>query len=173
MGGALREDFDEGIASALGLDAQSFFDCLPGLDPMLGIVERHALHVDRAVQLGDQFSHPQRHAHIGCAALGAGAGLLPDERGGGQLPAGHAVDGVVDEDDRDGNPHLRCGDGFRQADGSQIAIALVTDDDAVGVGALVADGHGWRGHGRPGVAHIEVVVGEDRAAHRAYQNGPV
>ena len=42
MGGALRKDFDKGIASSLGLDAQGFFDGLPGLDPMLGIVERSA-----------------------------------------------------------------------------------------------------------------------------------
>jgi hypothetical protein len=58
-------------------------------------------------------------------------------------------------------------DDLRRADRRQVAIALIADHDALRTAAL----HG-RGHRRGApvrhlhVAHVEIVVTEDRATHR-------
>jgi len=65
-------------------------------------------------------------------AVGRGGGLLAGQGGGGHLAAGHAKVGIINEDDRD---VLTTGGGMDDltgADGSQIAIALVGEDDPVG-----------------------------------------
>ena len=63
---------------------------------------------------------------------------------------------------------------LRRPDRRQVAIALVADHDAVRMAAL----YRGRNRGRASmrcldIAHIEVVVREDRAADRADQNRPV
>ena len=55
------------------------------------------------------------------------------------------------------------------ADGGQIAVALVGEDDIIGTGALQARGH-CLGAAVGGLHHIagEVIVAHDRAAHRGH-----
>ncbi len=64
-------------------------------------------------------------------AVRRGLCLLRLKRGGRHLPAGHAVDGVVHEDDGDLLPAVGGVDCLRGADGQQIPIPLVGDDDGL------------------------------------------
>ena len=58
------------------------------------------------------------------------------------------------------------------ADGGQVAVALVGEDDAVGLDALDAGGHGRRAAVRRlDEVDVEVVVGQHRAAHRRDADG--
>ena len=57
---------------------------------------------------------------------------------------------------------------------AQVAVALVGDHQAVGMGALGAGGHGGSAAVRRlDVAHVEVVIGEHRAADRADEDDAV
>jgi hypothetical protein len=83
------------------------------------------------------------------------------------LPAGHAVDGVVDKEDGDVLAAVGGMDDLAHADAGEVAVALVGDDD--GIVADAADGRGHRRGAAVGaldVADVEIVVGKDRAAHR-------
>ena len=60
------------------------------------------------------------------------------------------------------------------ANGGQVAIALVGNDDLVGTGALDGRGRGGRASVRRlHVSHIEVVIGKDGAAHGSNKNGAI
>ncbi len=117
----------------------------------------------------------QRQALVaGAASPGRGRGHLADERGRRHLAAGHAINRVVDEEDADVLAAIGGMHDLRSADGREIAIALVGHDDGLGMRALERGGR--RGSASVGdlhVAHIEVVVGEDRAADRTHQDGAV
>ena len=137
------------------------------------VAQSHALDVDRSLERGQQLADVQRIAFVGRAAPpGSGRALLSQQGGRRHLSAGHAVDGVVHEDDRNVLATIGRVQNLRRADGRQIPIALVADDDALRTAPLHAGGHGRRTpmRGRD-IAHVEVVVGEDAAAHRANQDG--
>ena len=170
-----HQHFDEGIALAVALDFQRLADRLPGLLELGHVRERHARDVDRRLQLADQFRHVQRVARLQrIAPVRRGFRLLAHERGRGHLPAGHAVDRVVDEEHRQLLAAVRRLHRLVEADGRQIAVALVghhhglvfraRDARAHGRGAAVRDLH---------VARVEIVVGEHRAAHGADHDRPV
>lgn len=60
------------------------------------------------------------------------------------------------------------------ADRGQVAVALVTDDNVLGTAAFGRGGDRRRAAVRSlNIAHIEVVIREDGAAHRADQNHAV
>ena len=103
-----------------------------------------------------------------------GRARLADQRGGRHLSAGHAIDRVIDEEYGDVFTAIGGVNNLRRADRRQIAIALIADDDAVGVRPLDA-GCDRRGASvrRLHVAGIKVVVAEHRAADRRHQHGPV
>ena len=110
------------------------------LHALLGVVERDALDVDRAVELRDQLRHPQRLAHrAGRARRASSPCVWPISVVGRHLAAGHAVDGVVDEDDGDRHAELRGLEDLGEADRREVAVALVADDDRI---------RGWRACGR-------------------------
>ena len=119
-----------------------------------------------------QFGHVQREAFVaGTASEGRCRTLLADERGGSHLSARHAVDRVVDEKHGDFFAAVGGMDDLGGADGGEVTIALVRDDDLVGAGAL--DGGragGCAAVGELHVAHVEIVVSENRAADRAHEN---
>ena len=81
--------------------------------------------------------------------------------------AGHAVNGIVDEDD--GDIFISGGgvDSFGHADGSQVAVTLVGEDDVVRVAALDAGG-GSRG---AAVSRLDHVAGEVIISHNGAANG--
>ena len=79
-----------------------------------------------------------------------GCALLADKRGRRHLPASHAIDRIVDEEDGDLFPAIGGMDYLRRADCCEVAIALIGDDDLVGTGALHSRGRRRaRGHARP------------------------
>jgi hypothetical protein len=86
--------------------------------------------------------------------------------------AGHAVDGVIDEEDGD---VLTPVGGVQQvvgADRSQIAVPLVGDKDGIGIGPLGTGRHRRRpAVGGLEVAAVEIVVAENRTADRAHEDG--
>ena len=144
-------------------------------DPLLGVEERDALDVDGAVEAGDR-ARPSSSAgrRSRSRPYGARRRLLAHERRRRHLAAGHAVDGVVDEDDGDRDAELRGPDDLGEADGGEVAVALVGDDDRLGVRELVADGDGGGAAVRGlRVADVEVVVEEDGAADRGDGDRPV
>ena len=165
-GRARREHFDEREAEPLDLILDRAPHGAVGLRDLLVVAEADALDVDGPLQRSQQFADVHRVAFgDGTAAVGSGCALLADQRGGRGLSAGHAVDGVVDEDDGDVFAAIGGVQNLRGADGRQIAVALVADDDALGPAAL--DGSGYRGSAAVRglhIADVEVIVGKDRAA---------
>ena len=117
----------------------------------------------------------QRQAFVaGAASPGRSRGHLADQRGRRHLSAGHAVDRVVDEEHADVLAAIGGVHDFRGADGRQVAVALVCHHDGLGMRTLQRGRCGGRASVRHlHVAHVEVVVGEDRAAHRTHQDGAV
>lgn len=115
-----------------------------------------------------------------------GGGLLPRQRGGSHLTAGHAIRGIVDKDGGEllatigGVNDLRC------ANGCKVAVALVCKDHLVRLHPLDARGHcrspamqradGVRGH-EPGkistaahTAHADRVPADAQLVnHRRHQ----
>src|SRR5581483_5040379 len=135
----------------------------------------HALDVDRSLQSRQQFANVQRIGFVGrVASLRGGRTYLTQQGGRRHLAAGHAVDGVVDEDDGDGFAAIGRVQNLRRTDRGKIPVALIADDNTFGPGSL--DGGGYSRSPpmrRLDVADIEVIVGEDRTAHRTDQDGPV
>ena len=107
-------------------------------------------------------------------APGRRGAALADQRGRRHLPAGHAIDRVVDEEDADFFSAIGGVDDFGRADRGQVSIALIGDHNLVGTSALQARRRCRRATVRDlHVAHVEIVVGEDRAADGADQDRPI
>ena len=97
---------------------------------------------------------------------------MSEQRGRSHLSACHAVDRVVDEEDGDFFAAVGGVDDFGSADGGEVTVALVGDDDLVGTGALDPGcAGGGAAMGELHIANIEIVVGEDGAADRADEDG--
>ena len=101
----------------------------------------------------------------GVAPERRGGGGLALQRGGRHLAAGHAVEGVVDEDAAELLAARGSLEGVVEADRAEVAVALVGDRDGVGAGAAHAR-RGGRGAAVRGgdVRGVPVVVGEHAAA---------
>ena len=168
-GGAGRKHFHQREAEAAYLVLHGAMNGAVGLRNLLVVSQANTLDVDRRFQGGQQLAHAQRIAFIsGVAAVGRGRALLPQQRGGRGLPAGHAVDGVVYKNHGDVLAAIGRMQNLRRADGGEIAVALIADHDAVRPAALGRRCHRGRAPVRGlDVAHIEVVVSKDRAAHWA------
>ena len=107
------------------------------------------------------------------AAVGGGLRDLSRQARRGHLAAGHAVDGVVDENHGDVFASGGGADGLAQADGGKVAVALIGEDDVVGQRPLHACGDRG-GAAVGGLDHVagEVVRGEPGAADRRDADGP-
>ena len=168
-----REDLHHGETGALLLQLQRLMHRLASLHDVLGIAERDALDVHRRLERRQHLAHLDGEAFVvGPPTPGSGRALLPNERGWRHLSAGHAVDGVVDEEDRYvfaaiGGVHNLCG-----ANGRQVSVTLVADDRGLGIAPFEGRGNGRCAPVRRlHVARVEVVVGKHRAAHRADHDG--
>ena len=166
--GAGREHFDEREALAL----LEIFDALEDRalrrrDPR-GRREGDALDVDGRFEAVDEFADPHRVAvGLDVAPVGAGGRDLPGQRGGRHLAAGHAVVRVVDEEHGHAFAAVRRLDELVEADGGEVAVALIADD----VGLGVRPSRAGADRGSAAVRHrdraeVEVVVREDRAPDR-------
>ncbi|OQC55780.1 MAG: hypothetical protein BWX54_01745 [Verrucomicrobia bacterium ADurb.Bin018] len=175
VGGAGHEHFHECVALAVALDFQRLADGLPAL-PQLGHVgERHPRNVHRRLQLVDQLRHVQRVAHLErVAPLRGGFRFLAHQRGRRHLAAGHAIHRIIDE--KHGQFFAAVGglQGFVEADGCQIAIALIRADHRLVHGAGEPGGHRRRtAVGHLDVARIKIIIAEHRAADGADHHGSV
>ena len=129
-GGAGRQHFHQRKAKPSHLVLDGAADGAVCLRDLLVVAQAHARDVDRSFQCREQFAHPQRIA-FGCrvAAVGRRRALLAEQRRGSSLAAGHAVDGVVDEDRRDVFAAIGSVQNLRRTDGRQVAVALVADHE--------------------------------------------
>ena len=129
--------------------------------------------VGRPVQGGQHLADPDRvAAQGGIPSVGGGGGHLARQGGRRHLAAGHAVNRVVHKDDGDIlAPGRRVGD-FRRADGGQVAVSLIGEDNIVRIHALAAGGH-CRRPAVSGLHHVrvEVVVGKHGASDRRDADG--
>ena len=97
---------------------------------------------------------------------------MPGQRGRRHLAAGHAVDGVVDEDHGDVLTAQRGVHDLGQSDRGQIPIALVGENNPIGQHAL----HAGRHRGRAAMRRFDkidfkIVVAKHGAAHRRDADG--
>jgi hypothetical protein len=102
-----------------------------------------ACQVGNSFNLGQKLAHAQRIAAVvrGPSPRRSGSDLAW-KGSGSHLALGHTKDSVVDEDDSD---VFGAGSGvndFGKADGSEVAVALVSEDDRVRANTLKARGYG-------------------------------
>ena len=168
VGGAGGEDLEERVALVVALDLEQAFDRQLALHDALRVGHRDARDVDRCLQLVEHLAHVERMSRErGIAPERRGGGLLALQRGGGHLAAGHAVEGVVDEDAAELFAARSGLEGVVEADRAEVAVALVGDRDGVGAGAAHACGGGRGASVRGGdVSGVPIVVGEHAAADR-------
>ena len=93
--------------------------------------------------------------------------LLPDEGGGGHLASGHAVNSVVDEYHDNILPPVGSMYRLGRADGSHVAVTLVSEDHVVRPEPAYGGGHGGSAPvGRLNPVYIHIIIGKHRAPHR-------
>ena len=83
------------------------------------------------------------------------------------MSARHAVDGVVDENDGDMFSPVQGMYAFGRTDARQVAVALVSENQAVRPQAFDGAGHGRStpvGGFHP--IHVYVIIGKNGTAHR-------
>ena len=142
---------------------------------VLVIAQRDSLHIGRSLEGGEQLGHVQGVAFIhGTTSPRRRGALLAEERRGRHLATGHSVNGVVHEEHRDLLATV-CGmHDFSRADGGEVAVALIGNDNFFRTGALYSSSAGRRAPvGGLHIAHIEVVIREHRATHRADEDGAI
>ena len=113
---AFGQNLYESKPAACDLQLQSLFDGAPGMGPPLVVIKSDPFDIDGPVQAGDQLCHLERLSGEEASALRSRGRSLAEQSRWGHLTAGHAVDGVVDEQDRDRDPELRRAHDFCQAD---------------------------------------------------------
>src|SRR5208337_1781084 len=100
--------------------------------------------------------------------------LLPDHSGWRHLSTGHAVDSVIHEKDRDLLPAVGGMHDLGGADGCQIAVSLIGNDDLIRARSLYCRGRSWCTAVRNlHIAYVKIVVGKHRAAYRTHEDGLV
>src|SRR6185369_3200774 len=96
------------------------------------------------------------------------------QRSRSHLSAGHSIDRIIHKEDRNVLAAICRVQNLVAPDRGKVAVALIAYDDTVGERAL----YGGSSRGRSSVrhlnvAHVEVVVREDRAPNRVYQHGSI
>ena len=137
------------------------------------VVDALARHISRAFQLCSDFRYFDGVAmNVRLSSVRASGRFHSHQRGRRHLSASHAVDGVVDKDDRDVVATVQGVDGFSRADAGQVAVALIGKHQAVGPEALAGAGQG-RSASVGGLlpVDVKVAVGKDGASHRTDADG--
>ena len=164
---ARRQHFHQREAQTFHLVLQSLADGALRRQDLLHVAQSHALDIDRTIQRGQHLGNVDRVAVlVRRAPERRGGGLVAERRRRRHLPARHAVNRVIDENRRDRFAAVGGMQNLGRADGRQIAVALIRNDDRIGARALQPR----RRRGRPPVRHlhvagVEVVIQEHRAAH--------
>ena len=171
--GAGRDDLDKRVPDAVDLVLESLPDRLLRGPDALRRVNADAFEIRHAIKGAQKLAYADRIAGGGdVAPVGRGLRDLVGQARRSHLAAGHAVNGVVDEDY---GQLLAAGgrmDRLCHADGGQVAIALVGEHDLVGMHALHPGGHGG-GAAVGGLEEIAIVevVHHDGAADRRDADG--
>ena len=172
-GGTGADDLHEAGATAIDAVLKSLADGALGLADGGYAVHALARHIAGSLQLSCNLRDLQGiSVKVGLTTVGAGGCLHSHQRGGSHLAAGHAIDGVVDEDDGDVLTAVQRVDGLGGADTSQVAVALVGEDKMVGPQTL--DGRGDGGCAAVGgflPVDVNILVCEDGTAHGRYADG--
>ena len=110
---------------------------------------------------------------VSLSSLWGCGGDLAEHRGGGHLPAGHTEDGVIDEDDGELFGAMGGVDDFGGSDCGEVAVALIGEDDFVGVGSF----HTRCDCGRSAVGdlnhiNVKIIISENRTADGCDADGP-
>ena len=174
VGGTAGQKFHEAEAQPLHLTAEGRQQRLFGLPDVLHAVQGAAFGIGHSGQPAHDLAHVDGPALAQqMTAQRRGGGLLAQQGGGGHLAAGHAVNGVVDEDRGDVLAAIGGMYGLRQTDGRHVPVPLIGEDDAFRPGAADARAHGAGPPVRSfhGV-HVEIIVTEGRTAHRGHEDGP-
>ncbi len=172
MVGTRRQDFDEGEACAIALDLQRLADRPSRFHDVLVVGKGYAFDVGWGIEGGEKLRYMDREAFIrGAPAPGRRGALLPDQGGGGHLSARHAVDSVVHEKDCDLLTAVGGMHDFSGANGREIAVSLIGNDDFVGMGSLDSGGRSGRAAVRGlDIAYVEIIVGKYRATHWTHED---
>jgi len=169
------QHLDKRKPPAVDLVLECFADRLPGPHMLFRIGQGHTLDVGGTIQgvqkltythgraLNPKFPSPWRSGR-----------LLSERSGRSHLPAGHTVNSVVHEKDRDGFSTVCRMQNLISADGGKIAIALVSKNDGVWTDSFHAGRYGRSSAMRCGdVADIHIVIHEYGASDRADQDCPI
>ena len=169
------EHFDKRKTTAIDLILQRLANRFSGPHMLFGIRQSDAFNVGRAIKSGQQLTHAHRRPfHPKGAASGRSGGSLTERSGRSHLPAGHAINTVIHEKDRDCFSAICSVQYFIPADGRQIAIPLVTEYDGIRAHTFNACRHCGSTAVRGGdIAHIHVVVHKYGAAYRTDKDSPV
>ncbi len=172
---AAGADLDEGETFVELLVLKSLADGSLGLADIAGSVDALAGHIVGAGQGGQELGDAQGVAvEVDATAIGGGGGLHAHKGGGGHLTTSHAVDAVVDEHHGDVLAAVGSVEGFGGADGCQVAVALIGEDEAVGVEALDGGGDSWgTAVGSLLEVDIKIVVGKHGASDGGDTDGLV
>ena len=172
---AARADFDEGETFLQFLVLESLADGGFGLAHIGGSVDALAGHIVGAGQGGQKLGDTQGIAvEVDAAAIRSGGGLHANEGGRSHLTTGHAVNTIVDEHHGDVLAAVGSMDGLSGADSSQVAVALIGEDEAVGVETLDGGGNCWStAMGSLLKVDIKIIVGKHGTSDRGYTDGLV
>ena len=167
-----RENFDEGESGLIALQFERFAHRATRLHDVLVVGECDALDVNRRFKRRKHLGHVQRETFVdGTASPWRSGATLSDQRGRSHLAAGHPVDRIVHEKHADFFAAVGSMHDFGGADGGEVSVSLVSDDDLAGAGALQSG----RGCGSAAVCDlhvpdVKVVISEDRAADGTHEN---
>ena len=165
----------KGIALLIPLNLQSLPYRPARFTNVFDVREAGAFDEDRRLQCVQHLRDMNGIALIpGIAACGCSGRDLTDQCCWRHLASGHAVNGVVDEEYGQFFAPVGCLNGLIEADGSQISISLIGDDD----GVILCPGDARSDSRSPSVGGlnmpgIQVIVGEDGAAYGADHYAPV
>ncbi len=108
-----------------------------------GLLTATRSEIGRAVELREDLADAHWMAgEVGVAPRRRGGRHLVEEGGGRHLAAGHAVDAVVHEDHGDVLAAVGGVEPLGGADGGEIAVALIGEDQVLRPHPLDAGGHG-------------------------------
>ena len=169
---ARRKNLEKRIALVLLLDFEHAADRLLALHDAARIGDRDTGNVHRSLKLVEHLAHMERMSSQGrIATERRGGSLLALERSRRHLSAGHAIEGVVDEDAAKlltTACRLEC---IVEADGTKVAVALIGNGDGIGTCPARAGGSGGCAPVCGGyVRSIPVVVGEHSATYGIHKN---
>src|SRR4029453_6548964 len=169
------EHLDERESSTLDLVLYGAAHCFSRPHVMLGVGQSHPLDINGRVERSQQLRYAKGITFRERRAAQRRSDCAGSQRSRRRhLTARHSVDPVIDKEDRDVLTAVGCVQNLVAANRGEIAVALITKNDALRTGAFDPGGD-CRGSsvGRLNMTDVQVIVGEDGATYRVDQDGTV